>query len=209
LGRRRRALQRFAAALAAAFVFAAPAQAPEREASEAQRLMAELMSGTAEVGTPFTLRDSQGRKRSLAEFRGKVVVLYFGFTFCPDVCPTDLAEIGKALRSLKARASGVQPLFVTLDPKRDTAPLLRRYVRSFHPSIVALTGSEAEIRRVARAFKVYYERVPDGRGGYTIAHAAFTFVIGRDNRYREFVPPGTPAGRIAAVIEEALDAEGR
>ena len=206
MGPRPRALQRSAAAFAAAFVFAVSAQAPEREAFEAQRLMAELMSGTAEVGTPFTLRDAQGRNRSLADFRGKVVGIYFGFTFCPDVCPTDLAEISKALRSLKQRAREVQPIFVTLDPTRDTAALLRRYVRSFHPSIVALTGSEAEVRRVARAFKVYYERVPDGRGGYTIAHAAFTFVIGRDNRYREFVPPGTPAGRIAAVIEDALDA---
>lgn len=196
----------FAAALAAAFVSAAAAQQPAREAAEAERLMAELMSGKAEVGAPFALRDARGRLRRLEEFRGKVVVLYFGFTFCPDVCPTDLAEIARALRSIGRQAEQVQPLFVTLDPKRDTPRLLRRYVRSFHPSIVALTGSEEDVRRVARSFKVYFERVPDGRGGYTIAHAAFTFVIGRDSRYREFVPPGTPAGRIAAVIEEALEA---
>ena len=182
------------------------AQAPAREASEAERLTRELTSGTVNVGAPFTLRDANGKRRSLADFRGKVVVLYFGFTFCPDVCPTDLAQIGKALRSLGPRAKEVQPLFVTLDPARDTPRLLRRYVRSFHPAIVALTGSEAEVRRVARDFKVYSERIPDDRGGYTIAHAAFTFVLGRDGRYREFTPPGTPAGRIAAVIEDALDA---
>lgn len=193
------------AVLAAAFVSGALAQQPAREAAEAERFMAELTSGNAQVGAPFTLRDANGRPRKLEEFRGKVVVLYFGFTFCPDVCPTDLAQIAKALRSLGPRAKEVQPLFVTLDPQRDTPRLLRRYVRSFHPSIVALTGTEEEVRRVARSFKVYFERVPDGRGGYTIAHAAFTFVIGRDNRYREFVPPGTPAGRIAAVIEEALE----
>lgn len=184
---------------------AAHAQAPEREASEAERLARELTSGTAPVGAPFHLRDADGRRRSLADFRGKVVVIYFGFTFCPDVCPTDLAQIGRALRSLGKRSREVQPLFVTLDPERDSPRLLRRYVRSFHPSIVALTGSEAEVRQVARDFKVYSEKVPDGRGGYTIAHTAFTFVLGRDGRYREFVPPGTPAGRIAAVIEEALD----
>jgi cytochrome oxidase Cu insertion factor (SCO1/SenC/PrrC family) len=184
---------------------AARAQAPEREANEAERLVRELNSGTVPVGAPFTLRDADGRRRSLADFRGKVVVLYFGFTFCPDVCPTDLAQIARALRSLGKRTREVQPLFVTLDPERDTPALLRRYVRSFHPSIVALTGSEAEVRRVARDFKVYSEKVPDGRGGYTIAHAAFTFVLGRDGRYREFVPPGTPSGRIAAVIEDALD----
>jgi cytochrome oxidase Cu insertion factor (SCO1/SenC/PrrC family) len=198
----RRAPLLLAALLACA---SAHAQAPEREASEAERLVRELTSGTAQVGAPFRLRDASGRQRSLADFRGKVVVLYFGFTFCPDVCPTDLAQIGKALRSLGPRARGVQPLFVTLDPERDTPALLRRYVRSFHPSIIALTGTEPEVRQVARSFKVYSERVPDERGGYTIAHAAFTFVLGRDGRYREFVPPGTPAGRIAAVIEEALD----
>ena len=194
-----------AAALAAAFVSTAAAQAPERESGEAERLMAELMSGRAQVGAPFTLRDTQGRRRSLAEFRGKVVLLYFGFTFCPDVCPMDLAQMARALRALGARASQVQPIFVTLDPERDKPALLRRYVRSFHPSILALTGTEAQVRQVARSFKVYSERVPDDRGGYTIAHAAFTFVIGRDNRYREIIPPGTPAGRIAAVLEEALD----
>jgi cytochrome oxidase Cu insertion factor (SCO1/SenC/PrrC family) len=195
-----------AAALAAAFFCAgASAQAPERERDEADRLMAELMSGQA-VGAPFRLRDPSGRLRGPADFRGKVVLVYFGFTFCPDVCPTDLAQIARALRSLGPRAKDVQPLFVTLDPERDTPRLLRRYVRSFHPSIIALTGTEAEVRRVARDFKVYSERVPDDRGGYTIAHAAFTFVLGRDGRYREFVPPGTPSGRIAAVIEEALEA---
>ena len=197
---------RRAAALAAAFVcVAAFAQAPERERDEADRLMAELMSGRA-VGAPFRLRDAAGRLRGPADYHGKVLLVYFGFTFCPDVCPTDLAQIGKALRSLGPRANEVQPLFVTLDPARDTPRLLRRYVRSFHPSIVALTGSEEEVRRVARDFKVYSARIPDDRGGYTIAHAAFTFVLGRDGRYREFTPPGTPAGRIAAVIEEALDA---
>lgn len=183
----------------------AHAQAPERERDEADRLLAELMAGKS-VGAPFRLRDASGRLRGPADYRGKVVLVYFGFTFCPDVCPTDLAQVAKALRSLGPRAKEVQPLFVTLDPERDTPRLLRRYVRSFHPSIVALTGSEPEVRRVARDFKVYSERVPDERGGYTIAHAAFTFVLGRDGRYREFVPPGTPAGRIAAVIEEALDA---
>jgi cytochrome oxidase Cu insertion factor (SCO1/SenC/PrrC family) len=194
-----------AAALAAACLCAvASAQAPERERDEAERLMAELMSGKS-VGAPFRLRDASGRPRGPEDYRGRVVLVYFGFTFCPDVCPTDLAQIARALRSLGKRSREVQPLFVTLDPERDTPALLRRYVRSFHPSIVALTGTEAEVRRVARDFKVYSDKVPDGRGGYTIAHAAFTFVLGRDGRYREFVPPGTPPGRIAAVIEEALD----
>ena len=187
---------------------AAPAgaqDAAERERAEAERLTAELLSGTAQVGAPFALRDPDGRLRKLSDYRGKVVTIYFGFTTCPDVCPTDLAQQAKALRSLGRRAREVQPLFITLDPERDTPKLLRRYVRSFHPSIVALTGPEADIRRIARDFKVYSQRVPDRTNGYTIAHAAFTFVLGRDGRYREFLPPGVPAGRIAAVIEDALD----
>ena len=198
-------IRALAALLAAFTITGGLAQAPERESAEAERLSRELASGTAPVGGPFTLRDAHGKPRSLAEFRGKVVVLYFGFTFCPDVCPTDLAQIARALRSLGERAREVQPLFVTLDPRRDTPRMLRRYVRSFHPSLIALTGSEAEVLSVARQWKVYSERVPSASGGYTIAHSAFVFVIGRDNRYREFVPPGTPAGRIAAVIEEALE----
>lgn len=196
---------RLAAAFAAALALGAFAQDPAREAGEAERLAAELMSGTAKAGAPFTLTDAAGRKRRLADFRGKVVVLYFGFTFCPDVCPMDLLQIGRALRSLGPRAKQVQPLFVTLDPARDTPRLLRRYVRSFHPSIVALTGTEAEVTRVARDFKVYSERIPAASGGYTIAHTAFIFVLDREGRFREALPPGTPAGRIAAVIEDGLD----
>ncbi len=203
----KRSIRRIAASFAAALCAAASAQPldPAPETREAERLAAELMSGTAKVGAPFTLTDTAGHRRRLADFRGKVVVLYFGFTFCPDVCPVDLLQVGRALRSLGPRAKEVQPLFVTLDPARDTPRLLRRYVRSFHPSILALTGTEPVVRQVARDFKVYSQRVPAASGGYTIAHTAFIFILDREGRFREAVPPGTPAGRIAAVIEDALD----
>lgn len=194
----------FLAAAASAAAFACvPAGARDDEAA---RLMSELMSGKAAVGSDFRLRDPSGKERTLADFRGKVVALYFGFTFCPDVCPTDLAMIARAIRELGPAGEEVVPLFVTLDPARDTPKLLARYAVSFHPRLVALRGGEAETRRLARAFKVFYRRVKLPAGGYTIEHAAFTFVLDREGRYVEFVPPGTPWQRTTEVLREAVSA---
>jgi len=188
-----------AAMIAAAVVFCLPARAQD----DAARLIEELTSNQGPIGIDFTLTDPAGRKRSLAEFRGKVVVIYFGYTFCPDVCPTDLAQIARALRYLGPRGADVQALFITLDPERDTPKLLRNYTRAFHPRLLALRGSEAETRRIARAFKVFYERVdPPGAGYYLINHAAYTFLIDRGGRYAGFIPPGTPSGRISVMISE-------
>jgi cytochrome oxidase Cu insertion factor (SCO1/SenC/PrrC family) len=178
-----------------------PAEAPRRE--DAARLMNELMSGRARVGGPIELSDQWGRVRSLADFRGKLVLLYFGFASCPDVCPTDLAVIGEALRRLGRRAEEVQPLFITLDPQRDTVEVLREYVAAFHPRFVALRGSEAQTREVATRYKVFYEKVPMAKG-YAIDHMAFTFVLDREGRYVAFLPPGTSAERMASMVSEAL-----
>ncbi len=170
------------------------------------------MSGKVPVGGPFTLKDADGRRRSLAEWRGKVVLLYFGYARCPDVCPTDLALIGQLLRELGPDAAQVQPLFVTLDPRRDKPGVMREYVAAFHPSFVALTGSEAQIRRVATAYKVFYEKVPlpgsnarvRSTDTYTIDHAAFTFLLDRQGRYVGIFPPGTPTDRMAVMVREQL-----
>mgnify|MGYP006276587877 FL=1 len=167
--------------------------------------MQDLMSGKAEVGGEFTLTDSRGKSRALAEFRGKWVLLYFGFTTCPDVCPTDLMEIGKALRGLGPKAEQVQPLFVTLDPERDRPPVVGEYAAAFHPRLIGLTGTDDETARVARLYRVFWERVPVPGGlGYTIDHAAFTYLIRPDGRYQGILPPGTPADRIALVLRDAL-----
>ena len=166
--------------------------------------MTELMSGTAHVGTPFTLEDPDGRRRSVGEFRGKIVLLYFGYTYCPDACPTDLARIAHAVRSLGPLASQVQPIFVTLDPARDTPQVLREYAAAFDASLIALRGSDEETRRIATAYKVYFEKRPLEGGGYLIDHAAFTFLLDREGRYIAFFPPGTPAQRMSAMLEEAL-----
>lgn len=166
--------------------------------------MSELMSGKAAVGGPFTLTDPAGAGRSLEDFRGKIVLLYFGYAGCPDICPTDLSRIGAMLNSLGAEERSVQALFVTLDPERDTSGVLREYAAAFHPHLIALRGGESDTRRIATSYKVFYEKVPRPDGGYFIDHAAFTFLLDREGRYVAFFPPGTHADRMAVMVREAL-----
>jgi protein SCO1/2 len=190
---------------AAAAVFPAGDVAGQERRADAARLMGELMSGKHPVGGPFTLTDPAGRRVSLASFRGKLVLLYFGYATCPDVCPTDLAIIGQTLRGLGAQGDEVQPVFITLDPRRDTAAVLREYAAAFHPRMVALTGSERDIRRVATDYKVFFEKVPlPGTKTYTIDHTAYTFLLDRDGRFVSLFPPGTPAERMATLLREQL-----
>jgi protein SCO1/2 len=192
-------------ALAAAVYFLPRESGGEDRRAEGARLMNELMVGKLPVGGPFTLAGPDGKPVALEDFRGKVVLLYFGYTYCPDVCPTDLAAIAVMLRSLGARAGEVQPLFVTLDPERDTSAVLREYVGAFHPAFIALRGSEEETRRVALSYKVFYEKVRrPAAGTYLIDHAALTFLIDRTGRYVAFFPPGTNAERMAVMVGEVL-----
>ena len=178
---------------------------PEDRRAGAARMMNELMSGKVPVGGPFTLTDPNGNSRRLAEFRGKVVLLYFGFMSCPDICPTDLLAIGKTVERLGADGEKIQPVFITLDPERDTRDALRGYVSSFHPRFVALTGSEEEVRRVATSYKVFFEKVPlPGTATYTIDHAAFTFLLDREGKYVGLFPPGTPPERMLVMVREQL-----
>jgi protein SCO1/2 len=193
------------AGLLLALAVVAGAQEDKRGA-DASRLMDELMAGTG-VGGDFTLTDSRGRRRSLGDFRGKVVVLYFGFTTCPDICPTDMLAIGQALKDLGKEAHAIQPLFVTLDPARDKPAVIAEYARNFHPEFVALTGTDAQIARVAKAYKVFYEKVPiKGSNGYTIDHTSFAYVIDRKGKYVGFVPTGTPRDKVARILHAEVRA---
>ncbi|HZF26414.1 MAG TPA: SCO family protein [Steroidobacteraceae bacterium] len=193
----------------AAFIHPDDKPAEDARRADAARLMNDLMSGKALVGGPFTLEDQYGKRRSLADFRGKPVLLYFGYTFCPDVCPTDLAAMAQAIRTLDAAGKVLQPIFVTLDPERDTREILRNYAAAFHPRFVALRGSEEEVRRVATAYKIYFEKVrPPGSSVYLIDHMAFVFLLDRDGRYVAFFPPGTTAERMAVMVGEALAHSG-
>lgn len=137
----------------------------------------------AAYGRDFRLSDPDGRERTLADFRGKAVLLYFGFTQCPDVCPTALiraAEVRQLLGALKDR---LQVIFITVDPERDTAPMLREYTAAFDPSFLGLSGSLQRIRETADEFKVYYKKVPTG-SSYTMDHSALSYVFDPEGRLR-------------------------
>ncbi len=177
---------------------------PGRRADAAQ-FMNDLMSGKVPIGGPFTLKDPHGRAVSLSDFRGKVVLLYFGFMYCPDVCPTDLLAIGELMGRLGADAERVQPVFVTLDPARDEPAMLRSYVSHFDRRFVALTGTDGEIRKVATAYKVFYEKVElPGASTYTIDHMSFTFIIDTEGKYIGAFPRGTPPDRMEPVVREVF-----
>ena len=145
----------------------------------------------------FELTDHSGRARALADFKGKVVVIVFGFTSCPDVCPTTLAAFASVVRALGKDAQRVQVLFLTLDPERDTAPLLSAYVPAFHPSFIGLHGSVEQTRKTAREFRVSYQKVATGTGGdYTLDHSTHSYVFGADGRLRLFLRMGVAVGDI-------------
>ena len=153
----------------------------------------------------FTLVGHDGKPRSLADFRGKVVVLFFGFTQCPDVCPTTLAEMAAAMQELGDRAKDVQVLLVTLDPERDTQALLAEYVPAFHPSFLGLRGDSAATASVAKEFKVFFAKAPGKEpGSYSIDHTAASFVFDKDGKVRLYVRPGQGPKAIAADIRQLL-----
>jgi cytochrome oxidase Cu insertion factor (SCO1/SenC/PrrC family) len=190
------------ASLAVAPVHAQPA--PTRSASE---LMDVLMWNREPVGGPFRLVDHTGKPRTDADFHGKLVLLYFGFTYCPDLCPTDLASMGVLVETLGKAGESVQPLFVTLDPDRDTAERLASYVTFFHPRLIGLTGDEASIAGAASAYKVYYAKVPTEHS-YTVDHSGYVYLLDRAGRYLGFFPPGTPPDRMADVVRPLLANSG-
>jgi protein SCO1/2 len=174
------------------------------EQPSAAQMMDDLMYGRGSVGGPFTLTDQTGRQRSDAEFRGKLMVVYFGYTFCPDVCPADLMAITQALDALGPAAGGVQPIFITIDPERDTKGLAD-YVASFHRSFVGLTGSPEEIRKVANSYKAFYVKVPGERGAdYSVDHAGVIYLMGRNGEYLGFMPPQTDPGKLTEVLRKYL-----
>jgi len=174
------------------------------EQPSAAQMMDDLMYGHGSVGGTFTLTDQTGKLRSDRDFRGKLMIVYFGYTYCPDVCPTDLMAITQALDALGPLAEGVQPIFITIDPERDTR-LLADYISAFHRSFVGLTGSPEEIRRVANSYKAFYVKVRDERSGdYSIDHAGIIYLMGRNGEYLGFMPPQTNPDRLTEVLRNHL-----
>jgi cytochrome oxidase Cu insertion factor (SCO1/SenC/PrrC family) len=161
-------------------------------------------ASAASIGGDFSLVDQHGETRSTKEFRGKVMLIAFGYTYCPDVCPTELQTIGAALDQLGEAATAVQPLFVTIDPERDTPEQLRLYLDSFHPSFLGLGGTPEEVAAAARGYKVFYAKRPIENGEYLMDHSAFIFLVDQEGEYvRHFSPVATPE-QIAAAVEKQL-----
>jgi protein SCO1/2 len=174
------------------------------EQQSAAEMMDDLMYGRGTVGRPFTLSDQNGKPRSDNEFRGKLMIVYFGYTYCPDICPTDLMAITQALEALGPAADGIQPVFITIDPERDTK-VLAEYLAAFYPSFVGLTGSEQELRQVANFYKAFYAKVPVQRGeGYSIDHAGVVYLMGRSGEYLGFIPPQTNPERLTEILRKYL-----
>lgn len=163
-----------------------------------------LPSG-ARIGGDFALTDQTGRPVTEASYRGKAMLIFFGFTHCPDVCPTELSTLATAMDQLGPDAARVQPLFITVDPERDTPEKLADYVGLFHPALAGLTGTPAQIAQVAKAYRVYYAKVtPPGASDYLMDHSAFVYLLGPDGALRGMFRPGATPEELAAAARQVL-----
>lgn len=158
-----------------------------------------------EYAKNFALTDHAGKLRTLADFKGKVVVIFFGYTQCPDVCPTTMAEMASVMAALGPVAERVQMLFVTLDPERDTQSLLAQYVPAFDKRFLGLYGNQEATEKIAKEFKIFYRKVAGNQpGSYTIDHSAGSFAYDTQGRIRLFIRHGQGAEPIAADIKVLL-----
>jgi protein SCO1 len=160
-------------------------------------------AGQPAVGGPFTLVDGDGRTVTDRDYRGKWLVVYFGFTFCPDACPTALSKIAESLDALGPDAARVQPLFITIDPERDTPPVMKQYVAAFDSRIVGLTGTPQQIAAVAKAYRAYYQRVGDGPN-YTMDHSTGIYLVDPAGRFNSLLPHDSSGQEMAKRLKELL-----
>ena len=164
---------------------------------------------TDRLGGDFTLTAHTGDRMSNTDFRGKYMLIYFGYSFCPDVCPLELAKMSASLNMLEKEGyntAPLQPLFITIDPERDTVEALASYVQDFHPNLIALTGTMEEIQDVAKKYRVYFKkRQQDGVEGYLMDHQSFIFVMGPDGEYVRLFSAKDKPDDIAAALKPVLE----
>jgi len=159
----------------------------------------------ASIGGPFSLTDQNSVLRHDTDFRGKLMLVYFGYSFCPDACPTTLNTMTAALAELGAQAQQVQPVFITVDPERDTVAQMKLYASNFDPRLLALTGTPTEIGAAARAYRVFYQKVNGNNADdYIMDHSALVFLMGRDGRYLTYFGEDVSADAMAAAIKKYL-----
>lgn len=162
-------------------------------------------TGVALVGGPFTLLDQDGRRVTEKDFLGKYMLVFFGYTYCPDVCPTELQVMTAALDQMGAEAQRIQPVFVSIDPDRDTPSVLKAYVGNFGDRLVGLTGTPEEVAAMAKAYRVYYARAGGGSGkDYLMDHSSIIYLMGPDGRFVKHMPYTTDAPKLAAELKETL-----
>jgi protein SCO1/2 len=161
--------------------------------------------GAANIGGPFALIDGDGKTVTDQAFRGKFMLVYFGYSFCPDVCPTTLNEVADAMDKLGPTAARVQPIFITVDPKRDTPEVMKQYAASFSPKLLGLTGTPEQIAKVAKAYRVYYaeHRTGTGPNDYSMDHSSILYLMGPNGQFIEPIPADETAATIASVIQKA------
>jgi cytochrome oxidase Cu insertion factor (SCO1/SenC/PrrC family) len=161
--------------------------------------------GATAIGGRFALLDQYGALRRDSDFRGKLMLVYFGYTYCPDACPTALQKMSEALDQLGAAADAVQPIFISVDPERDTVAQMKLYAQNFHPRLLALTGTPQATAAAARAYRVYFAKVtPKGDDDYLIDHSSLVYLMGRDGRYLAHFGPDVGAADMAAKIKTYL-----
>jgi protein SCO1/2 len=170
------------------------------------RLSGFSVPSTPTIGGPFSLVDGSNKTVTDRSFRGKWEMIYFGYTFCPDACPTALNTVAETLQQLGPLADKVQPVFITIDPKRDTPEVMGNYVKNFDPRIVGLTGSPQEIDAVAKEFRIYYaaHKTGDGPDDYLMDHSSVIIVVDPNGRFAGVIAADLPADRMTAKIRQFL-----
>ena len=157
------------------------------------------------IGGEFTLTDQNGIVRHAQDFRGKLMLVYFGYTYCPDACPTALQDMSGAIDLLGEKADAVQPIFITIDPARDTVEQMKLYASNFHPRLIALSGTPEQVAGAAKAYRAYYEKGKSSGGDdYLMDHTVFIYLMGRDGKYLSHFSPGATAEQMAAAMEKRL-----
>lgn len=167
---------------------------------------AQTTSGTALIGGPFTLTDQNGKKVTDADFRGRHMLVFFGFANCPDICPAGLQLIAAALDKLGSKAANVTPIFISVDPERDTPEKLATYVKNFDDRLVGLTGTKEEVAAVAKAYRVFYEKTPNEKNPaeYGMNHTSIIYLMGPDGAYVAHFTPTTSLDQMVEKLSKVL-----
>lgn len=160
---------------------------------------------TVQIGGPFTLTDQSGKRVASAEFKDDLRLIYFGYGYCPDVCPTELQNMAAALDELGAQAKKIQPIFITVDPERDNVEFMASYVPNFHPRLVGMTGTRAQIDEVAKAYRVYHAKVnSESASDYLMDHSTFVYLMGSQDQFLTMFRGNTAPDKMAAAISKYL-----